>query len=94
MCVSCDVKSGGVFSAEHTATHALVLCQSTPTCTDGDSTPAADLDTRVNTLETRLIDMDRNMADGFAAQERKMLSLDERLKHIEDLLLNLGERLR
>lgn len=94
MCVSCDAKSGGVFSGEHTATHALVRCQPIPTCTDGDSTPAADLDTRVNTLETSLTDMDRKMADGFATQERKMVSLDVRLKHIEDLLLNLGERLR
>ncbi|PIL29961.1 hypothetical protein GSI_07872 [Ganoderma sinense ZZ0214-1] len=103
VCVSCDTKHGGITTGEHKKTHALVRCQSVDVHVDAESERAAQLNARMSTLETKLKDVQHQMEDSFAGfdaritvtQDRltgRMASLDERLQRIEDLLLDLGQR--
>ena len=103
MCVSCDKKHGGVTAGQHKKTHALVRCQSIETHMDAESERAAQLNARMSTLETKLKDVQHQVEDSFAGvdaritvtQDRltgRMTSLDERLQRIENLLLDLGQR--
>ena len=103
MCVPCDTKHGGIAAGPHKKTHALVRCQSIETHLDAESERAAQLSARMGTLEARLKDVHHQVEDSFAGvdaritvtQDRltgRMASLDERLQRIEDLLLDLGQR--
>ncbi|KAI1785580.1 hypothetical protein LXA43DRAFT_1037408 [Ganoderma leucocontextum] len=103
VCVSCDAKHGGITAGEHKKTHALVRCQSINANVDAESERAAQLNAHIDTLETKLKDVQHQVEDSFAGvdaritvtQDRlsgRMASLDERLQRIEDLLLDLGQR--
>ena len=88
MCVSCDAKHGGITTGEHKKAHALILCQPLRQSVYSESQQITRLGARIDTLETKLQEIQRKMEDGFGRVDDKIdIAQDNLSRKMDELPL-------
>ncbi|TBU21891.1 hypothetical protein BD311DRAFT_869699 [Dichomitus squalens] len=93
VCASCDSKQRlGITVGKHKRTHALVRCQPPEASVDAESRHAAQLNARIDNLETKLKEINHKMEDSFSAVDDRITVVQDRLSgKIDDRLQSLSK---
>ena len=88
VCVSCDAKHGGITVGEHKKAHALIRCQPLRQSVYSESQQITRLGARIDTLETKLQEIQRKMEDGFGRVDDKIdIAQDNLSRKVDELPL-------